>query len=75
MITYLSFDMQGEKLDMGSLTQSLTILINDAMTSVNPKPQAKTEEEKTESDAKLNNIEVELEEIAQGVRNNLNSIF
>ena len=50
---------------MGSLTSSLTLKINDAMASVNPKPKSNLhEEEKTESDAKLSGIEVELEEIA-----------
>ena len=66
--------MHEDRLDMGSLTRSLTIKMNDAMASVNPKADSR-EEEKDHSDSKLNNIEVELEEIAQGVRNNLNSIF
>ena len=61
---------------MGKLTQSLTMKLNEAMVSVNPKHE-KTEEEvkDQESDKKLNNIEIELEEIANGVRDNLNSIF
>ena len=61
---------------MGKLTQSLTVKLNEAMVSVNPKHE-KTEEEKKdqESDKKLSNIEIELEEIANGVRDNLNSIF
>ena len=65
MVRYLDYELQGDKLDMGSLTSSLTLKINDAMASVNPKPKSNLhEEEKTESDAKLSGIEVELEEIA-----------
>ena len=76
VVRYLDNELQEDRLDMGSLTRSLTIKMSDAMASVNHKPEvAGHEEEKTESDSKLNNIEVELEEIAQGVRNNLNSIF
>jgi len=63
----------------GSLTQSLTLKINEVMSEVNPKHEEpnndpRDEEEKRlddESDRKLNNIEIELEDIAQGVRNNL----
>ena len=55
--------MHEDRLDMGSLTRSLTIKMNDAMASVNPKADSR-EEEKDHSDSKLNNIEVELEEIA-----------
>ena len=62
---------------MGSLTSSLTLKLSDGMASVNPRPTQSSyqEEEKCEQDAKLSGIEVELEEIAQGVRNNLSSIF
>ena len=52
------------------------------MQEVNPQVEESfdplEEEEKRrdeESDRKLNNIEIELEDIAQGVRNNLESIF
>ena len=38
--------------------------MNDAMASVNPKADSR-EEEKDHSDSKLNNIEVELEEIPE----------
>ena len=51
---------------MGSLTSSLTLKLSDAMTSVNPRSTQSSypEEEKSEQDAKLSGIEVELEEIA-----------
>ena len=38
--------------------------VNEAMNSVNPKVKTQEEEKDQESDKKLNNIEIELEEIA-----------
>ena len=38
--------------------------LNEAMNSVNPKVNTQEEEKDQESDKKLNNIEIELEEIA-----------
>ena len=73
-VEWVEYEVHEDRLDMGSLTQSLTKKLNTCMTSVNPKLQVQEEESKQEDeegDKKLNNIEIELEEIAQGVRENL----
>ena len=80
LIEYVEYEVHEDRIDMGRLTQSLTKKLSDAMDHVNPAhKQSKEEEEQKradgESDKKLNNIEVELEEIANGVRENLQSIF
>ena len=61
---YMEYEVHEDRLDMGKLTQSLTMKLNEAMTSVNPKVKTQEEEKDQESDKKLNNIEIELEEIA-----------
>ena len=60
----MEYELHEDRLDMGKLTQSLTMKLNDAMTSVNPRVKTEEEEKDQESDRKLNNIEIELEEIA-----------
>ena len=60
----MEYVVHEDRLDMGKLTQSLTMKLNEAMTSVNPKVKTEEEEKDQESDKKLNNIEIELEEIA-----------
>ena len=60
----MEYEVHEDRLDMGKLTQSLTMKLNEAMTSVNPKFKTEEEEKDQESDKKLNNIEIELEEIA-----------
>ena len=60
------------------MTQSLILKLKDAMATCNPQRYEKSslaDEEDEESNQKLSNIEIELEEIAKGVRNNLQSVF
>ena len=71
-----------ESLNAGSLTQTLTLKLQDGMAVVNPAYKEKLSaedlelaKEDDESNQKLNHIEIELEEIAQGVRDNLTSII
>ena len=68
----MEYEVHEDRLDMGKLTASLTMKLNDAMANVNPKHEKTEDEEQkvkdSESDKKLSNIEIELEEIAQGVR-------
>ena len=60
----MEYEVHEDRLDMGKLTQSLTMKLNEAMNSVNPRVETQEEEKDQESDKKLNNIEIELEEIA-----------
>ena len=76
LIEYVEYEVHEDRIDMGRLTQSLTKKLSDAMDHVNPaynltKEQEEQKRADAESDKKLNNIEVELEEIANGVRENL----
>ena len=81
-ITYVGAELNEDDFDKGSLTQTLIVKLKDGMSIVNPAykktltsedlEQIRTDEE---SNKKLGSIEVELEEIAQGVRDNLQSIF
>ena len=80
LIEYVEYEVHEDRVDMGRLTQCLTKKLSEAMDHVNPAYKLSKEEEEQkrgdlESDRKLNNIEVELEEIANGVRENLQSIF
>ena len=79
---YVHQEVNDDGFDNGSLTQSLSIKMRDAMAVVNPTYKKKlTEQEITqinadeESNKKIGHIEIELEEIAQGVRDNLDSLF
>ena len=68
----MEYEVHEDRLDMGKLAASLTMKLNDAMANINPKHEKSEEEEQKvkdqESDKKLSNIEIELEEISQGVR-------
>ena len=76
-IGFLEKEIGDGNLDKGSLTQSLTIKLKSSMTATNPGNSSQDLEngvqkkEDEESDKKLGHIEIELEEIAQGVRENL----
>jgi len=81
-VTYVAAELNEDDFDKGSLTQTLIVKLKDGMSIVNPAyKKALTGEEleqvreDEESHQKLGNIEIELEEIAQGVRDNLQSIF
>ena len=81
--TYIQAELNEDEFDNGgSLTQNLILKLKDGMAIVNPayKKTLNEEEQKQmeadeESNKKLGHIEIELEEIAQGVRNNLDSLF
>lgn len=66
LVEWIEYEVHEDRLDMGSLTQSLTKKLNTCMTAVNPKVEIEEEskEEDEEGTQKLNNIEIELEEIA-----------
>ena len=65
--------MQHDRVDTGRLTAYLTQSLNEAMDEVNPKSHHSNLKsgEEDESEAKLDGIEIELQEIAKGVRENL----
>ena len=83
LVELVDKEVSGGSLDKGSLTQSLTLILNNSMTKTNPQSMQNQSDdveagndfaqnkEDQESDKKLGNIEIELEEIAQGVRDNL----
>ena len=37
LVDYMEYEVHEDRLDMGKLTQSLTMKLNEAMTSVNPR--------------------------------------
>ena len=65
-VEWVQYEVHEDRLEMGSLTQYLTKKLNSCITSLNPKNEIEEESkrEDEESDKKLNNIEIELEEIA-----------
>ena len=63
-------ELELKHLDRGNLMQCLILKLKNAINQLQPE-----NDEDAESKAKLGAIELELEEVAQGVRNNLQSIF
>ena len=71
LCSYLSEEINSDEFDSGSLTQSLIVALRDGMAVVNPPYKKKLTDEELqqmkadeESNKKLGNIEIELEEIA-----------
>ena len=45
MVQYIEYEVHEDRLDMGKLTQSLTMKLNEAMANLNPKHERTEEEE------------------------------